>query len=517
MLGIYVRISSVTVLNRVEDRISTIDNQIAYGVEFAESKNLQYKIYQDVGISGTKFEERQGLQDLITDIQDKIITSVWYHDQTRLERSPRIRTFLSDLFDDYQITEYDNGVVVDDANPEQVLFRQMKSVVNHYYTLHSKTKIIRSKDRNARQGKSNGNLGYGYTTDKDKNIIIEKNEAKVIRQMFQMSLEGKGARFISQWLTENEIPTKKLKKEWQSNTVLQIIKSPLVKGDLLYKGEVYKVPAIVDEATWTMINENLQTHKSFCGKADTYKYLLKGLIKCNCGENYYGRKYKNPAQGNTYLCASKLKTKHSSKCRGVNIDMIEALVIQQVLFMVRREMASNSIEDFVNKKDSELNKIKSLNKELNEVTEQKKNLVMSVAKGLLTDEDITSLLSTLSSKEHDINEIIKQSRNLITQLDSEIERKNQSEFHLFDNHQTLSFDEKRKILIDYDAKIVIHNLENFLHGVEITTKSLTRGERKEFFIIRKKTNGTFVYGKDIEHLEVYDNSLINSIFLATPL
>jgi DNA invertase Pin-like site-specific DNA recombinase len=88
MLGIYCRISRL----KEDEKDRSIEDQQKTGIEFAKKSNLAYKIYVDEGISGTKpVSERPALSNLLDDIAEGLIKSVFVYDQSRLERNPQIR------------------------------------------------------------------------------------------------------------------------------------------------------------------------------------------------------------------------------------------------------------------------------------------------------------------------------------------------------------------------------------------------------------------------------------------
>ena len=62
--------------------------------------------------------------------------------------------------------------------------------------------------------------------------IIE-SEAKIVRMIYKMFLEGKTPSFIAKHLTEQMIPTPAGKKVWQSSTVESILTNEKYKGSAL--------------------------------------------------------------------------------------------------------------------------------------------------------------------------------------------------------------------------------------------------------------------------------------------
>ncbi|MCD6170924.1 MAG: recombinase family protein [Thermoplasmata archaeon] len=92
----------------------------------------------------------------------------------------------------------------------------------------------------AKQGK--GLLGspspYGYKYDNG-NFVLDGN-AKIVKKIYDMYLDGYSLKKISDWLNENKIKTKKGGK-WNKKTVARILSNPIYCGyieweEILFKG-----------------------------------------------------------------------------------------------------------------------------------------------------------------------------------------------------------------------------------------------------------------------------------------
>ena len=85
-------------------------------------------------------------------------------------------------------------------------------------------------------------LGYDYSVEKG-NIIINAEEADIVRYIFRRYLEGAGATVIGHELDEMGCATKRGNKQWNSSTVLGILKNEKYRGDVLM-GKTYTVDPI---------------------------------------------------------------------------------------------------------------------------------------------------------------------------------------------------------------------------------------------------------------------------------
>lgn len=150
-------------------------------------------------------------------------------------------------------------------------------------------------------------LGYKRGVNGEPEIVEE--EARIVRWIYQMFLEGKTPFGIAQILTEAGIPTPSGKTKWSPSTILRILTNEKYKGDALLQktfctdfltkkmkvneGEVpqYYVenshPAIVTAEQFDMVQRELAERK---GKTHSGAYAFSGKIICGCCGNAYGSK-----------------------------------------------------------------------------------------------------------------------------------------------------------------------------------------------------------------------------------
>lgn len=153
-------------------------------------------------------------------------------------------------------------------------------------------------------------IGYDY--DKNtKQIVLNDLEANIVRRIFSLRLEGKGARVIARLINEKGFRTK-LGKEFSANTIQNILQNKTYCGysrrnvffsegfgdltkrvkqpkseHILVKNE--NIPVIITEEDFNQVQELIQSSKhqyKNVGKNKS-KNPLVGKIKCSkCGKNY---------------------------------------------------------------------------------------------------------------------------------------------------------------------------------------------------------------------------------------
>ncbi len=225
----------------------------------------------------------------------------------------------------------------------------MKAIINQKQARDIATKIHGVLAYRASIGKVHGGVmkPYGYTGDAEKMIVIEEEEAAIVRMIFDLSLKGFGSSRIADYLNSQNILTKgqkvlpngikirdkytnetkhipNNKLKWAGNTVLNMLKNPLYKGERHHAGQTFTVPAIIGTDTWEEVQIQIQKNRNQTG-GNKYQYLLKGMCFCGkCGAPMIGRKRENN-KDNYYFCMSK-RWKVSCGNRSLNIDYLEEMV-----------------------------------------------------------------------------------------------------------------------------------------------------------------------------------------------
>ena len=126
-------------------------------------------------------------------------------------------------------------------------------------------------------------LGYRKGEDGKPEIVPE--EAEIVREIFQMSLNGASVREIADELTARGIPTAKKCKKWYSSTISKMLRNEKYKGDALCQkgytvdfltkkrkknnGELRQYyiknshPAIIDEETFDKVQKGLDERRTY--------------------------------------------------------------------------------------------------------------------------------------------------------------------------------------------------------------------------------------------------------------
>ena len=167
--------------------------------------------FVDDGITGTTMN-RKGLNQMTEEINKGMISAVLVKDLSRLGRDyvgvGQYLDFLSE--NNVRFVAVSDNIDTDDGDMEMIMLA-LKNVLNECYAADISKKVRTVK-------KMQGNMGvplslppYGYMKNPEnpKVWIIDNEAAKVVRRIFDMTLDGKGIEQIARQLESEKIMTPK--------------------------------------------------------------------------------------------------------------------------------------------------------------------------------------------------------------------------------------------------------------------------------------------------------------------
>ncbi len=410
-VGLYIRLSRED--ENKTDVSESITNQKSLLLQYVKENNLRvYDIYIDDGYSGTTFD-RPGFNRLINDIENKLVNMVITKDMSRLGRD-YIKTgyYLEKYFPEHNIRYIaitDNiDTYLNNSNNDIAPF---KAIMNDYYAKDISKKIKSSLRAKQKEGKWVGSrCPYGYDKDiNNKNhLVINEEQAKIVRYIFDLSLNGLTCFKIANKLTLENIktPAQYYNFNWKNNynmnmgkwhpkTIKDILINRLYTGDLVQnrrskvnykiKKVVYNkecdyivVPntheAIIDKELFDRVQSLIPKNVGRNEKRENH--LLDGLLYCGeCNHRISvspRRKIDNRCYTvcnyyRTYL-KQKVCTMHSN-----NYDILEDKILELLKEYCLKYMDKKSILNRVintnNDKQNNLRYIKNLEKEISNIND----------------------------------------------------------------------------------------------------------------------------------------------------
>ena len=452
-VAIYIRLSRE---DGDKEESSSVTNQRDILTRFI-NENENFVIvdeYVDDGFTGTNFN-RPAFQKLLQDIKIGKIDTVITKDLSRLGRDYIDTGYYVQRFFPENRVRYiallDGIDTLQDAGMNDIA--PFKSVINDMYVKDISKKITSA----LRERKVSGNfLGvtapYGYKKNPENKyqLIINEEEARVVRYIFDLFLQGNGLTKIAQILTNEGIPvpgqarnignTRKtaLYDCWKQTTVSRILKNQVYIGNLEqfkrkkvnYKSKlritVPKEERVVCENTHEPIIskevfervQELQTSNTSFKKGTKHDYLFKGLLYCaDCGaklyltySNYAFKKYGDYRY--TTICYTYSKLYNKCSRHSNSIPVLEKLLIENIKNVCKQYINRNLEDELVKMAQSESKKnntndyktrIKEIEDRISEISNCIKDLYMDKFKKVITESQFIELSQSFEEERKKLN------------------------------------------------------------------------------------------------------------------
>jgi len=322
----YVRVSTSS---QAKDDKYSIPEQIDILKNICIKNNWNYDLYQDLGIYGETIEARPNIKELLSNCRKGIYMRVLVVDQDRLSRSVKDLQIIKEIFKDKKIKLMFQNSVLDLDNEDDDFMSDIQGVFSKRELRIIAKRSARGKYQKAKQGKlplGGNNILYGYGLDKDGSIIIDEEEAKVVRNIFNwLANEGLSSYKIADRLNSLGIPTRfeKLGRIRRSNKYNQVYKNKwtrssikhILSKELYYKDEyIYakkskfnfinpvhiKKEPIISKELFEKAKKQSYFNRSSINNS-TVIYILTGKMKClKCGRPYCGGRYHSQKGDITY-------------------------------------------------------------------------------------------------------------------------------------------------------------------------------------------------------------------------
>lgn len=344
-----------------------------------------YDTYIDDGFSGTDFE-RPGFEKLLEDLYSKKFNTVIVKDLSRLGRNYiEVGNYIEKIFPLFNIRFIAINDQIDSIkNPDSVnsVIVPFKNLINDEYCRDISNKIKAVLNVKMKKGEYVGAYApYGYLKDpKDiHHLIIDEEAAKVVKLIYELTLNGLGRTAIAKKLNELGIlnPTghraeelkmripvaedkRNIKYSWCSTTVRQILKNAMYCGDTIqHKGKLisYKIHkrVLLPEEEWVVVKDTHEAiidretfdkvQKEILGRdtkmnSDGKISIFAGHIKCADCERAMSKKVASKYKGKAreyyhYMCSAYMRS-GGTKCSKHTIrnDELEQAVLESIKIQI---------------------------------------------------------------------------------------------------------------------------------------------------------------------------------------
>lgn len=422
----------------------SLPTQIQEGLEFVKSKGWDFQIYQEAE-SGTSIENRSQFDQLMKDIENKVITKIWVIDNDRLNRNVVDSSIFAKLIKKTGAELFVRDTMQDLATPAGRLAYNVISATSEFNRDHIIESSIRGKTEWQNQGRMVVPYLYGYKNalneDGKKILIIDEKETEVIRLIFKLYNEDLYTlNKIALHLNDLGLKTKK-GFLWTRPQVQKILIQTMYIGQAWdtegnpIKSKVYQ-RIIEDEVFYKaakIIKDTKKTRVTFAGRSPVYE--LSTIIRCaKCGAAYfYNCNQKTNKAGMIKKWERYYHAQNVSKYKSCTQSpkfISKKYIELEIANLVRTEFLENDekLEQWYSKHktDSEKNKelieleISVLEENKEKVISKKDKIIESIGEGIISKEDAKNTLTRINDELASIDLKIKEKKVLIEELKIEI-------------------------------------------------------------------------------------------------
>lgn len=211
----------------------------------------------------------------------------------------------------------------------------------------------------------------GYDKDENGRLIINPQQAEIVKFINEKYLEGYSPESIAKYLNDNEIPGWTGKANWYPSAIQKMLQNEKYKGDALLQktftvdflikkrvqndGQVnqYYVEnsheVIIDEETWETVQLEMARRKTYRDEHQLKSYIMQNddnpfTTKVFCAEcgSAFGRKNWTTSRGKrkVWQCNNRYRIKGVEGCYSSHLD--EATLEQ--IFIKALELLSENID-----------------------------------------------------------------------------------------------------------------------------------------------------------------------------
>lgn len=300
-------------------------------------------IFRDIGISGTKSENRPQFNRMIAEAKSKEhpfdVILVWKF--SRFARNQEESIVYKRLLRKNNV----EVVSISEPLPEGFVGELVERIfewMDEYYSINLSGEVMRGMTQKVLNG---GYLGYqpmGYEKANGGVPEINKEDAKIVQLIFNKFVEeGYGISSVSKYLNDNGIYTRNGNK-WERRTIEYILRNPFYIGKIRWNYGTHKDgrktnpeedwiivdgshKPIIDKDLFEKAQEKLNQIKRPSGRRGRIpmQHWLSGILRCErCGGSInYHKAIERRGQSAYFTC----RNYHNSACKFTQYTTVQAM------------------------------------------------------------------------------------------------------------------------------------------------------------------------------------------------
>lgn len=341
--AVYIRVSTDK-----QEELSP-DAQKRLILDYAKQHDIiitEESIFKDIGISGTKSENRPQFNKMIAEakIKEKPFDVILVWKFSRFARNQEESIVYKRLLKKNNV----EVISISEPLPEGFVGELVERIfewMDEYYSINLSGEVMRGMTQKVLNG---GYLGYqpmGYKKANGGTPAIDEKSAKIIQLIFNKFVEeGYGISSVSKYLNDNGIYTKNGNK-WERRSIEYILRNPFYIGKIRWNYGTHKGYRKTNpEEEWIIVDgshepiiskelfdnaqNKLLTIKRPTGKRGriAIKHWLSGVLRCErCGASInYHKEVAHRGQSAYFTC----RNYHSSACKFTQYTTVPAMELK---------------------------------------------------------------------------------------------------------------------------------------------------------------------------------------------
>lgn len=348
-----------------EEQLNSFANQVSYYKNYIQSqpRYILAGIYADEGISGTNTKRREQFKQMIQDCEAGKIDMIITKSISRFARNTQDCLYYSRHLKSMGIGIYfekENINTLDAAG--ELLFTILSSLAqDESRSISENCKWgIRKKFREGILH-LNTNRFMGYDKDENGRLVINEEQAAIVRRIFYEFMNGLNPDVIARRLREEGVPGCMGEVKWQTSTILGMLRNEKYMGDALLQktytvdyltkktvknnGELEQVRVkgdhepIIDPELWEAVQLELDRRQKYMQQYELRtmgRYTDEQPFSCKvicgtCGKLFWRRTwYRSNGSMKVWQCGQRYREKGVVGCTSANLtekDLHRAFVM----------------------------------------------------------------------------------------------------------------------------------------------------------------------------------------------
>jgi site-specific DNA recombinase len=436
--------------------------------------------YDLSGVSGKNVLEHRTAKQMMADVESGRIKALVFSKLARLARNTKQLLEIAEHFQKHKASLVSIDESIDTSTPSGKLLYTVIAALAEWERGETSNRVSASIPPRAREGKRiGGQQPFGYHWADKHNILPKEEDAVIVRRAFELFAEFKKLKYVRDRLNESGFRAKT--GPWSDTSLKRMLTNEVYigryrrnysrsKGDKKsweLKDEkdwiFYEVEPIISQELWDEVQAVFATRTTVYQKGipKEGKFLLSGILTCECGSKLYVSSYPSMTTPR-YACM---------KCKN---RVWEDILIEHFLVALRNITVQPELLETPND-NGEITAKKRAELEFAQQQQLKTKRSIDKVFSLFEDDDISKDMLTERIRPHELRQ--QQLRDEIYRLEAELANLEQAETgrqYLVGQAQTLSAmwdvltnDERRRLIRELLSEIRVGVLRDGAQSLEM--------------------------------------------------